>query len=82
MGQLRNDKILLGIALVLKELRDLKGVSQEDVYNETNIHIGRIESSNSNLTISTLAELLKYFNIRISDFFVKVESKEKEFTKK
>jgi transcriptional regulator with XRE-family HTH domain len=82
MGQIRDDNILLGITLVLKELRDMKGVSQEDVYNETNIHIGRIESANTNLTVSTLAELLKYFNIKFSDFFAKVENKEREFTKK
>lgn len=75
MGQIRDDKLLVRIALVLKDLREDMGVSQEEVYNETNIHIGRIESGNSNLSISTLSVLLKYFNVRLSEFFEKVENK-------
>ena len=73
MAQIRDKKLLQHIALVIKELRDDMGVSQESVYNETNIHIGRIETANSNLTISTLSELLKFFNVSMSDFFVRVE---------
>jgi transcriptional regulator with XRE-family HTH domain len=63
------------IALVLKDLRDENNVTQEDVYNETNIHIGRIEASKGNPTISTLSGLCDYFNIHLSDFFKKVEKR-------
>ena len=73
MGQLR-DKILLGkIALVFKRLREEYDITQEDVYNETNIHIGRIETAKANLTVSTLCALCQYFNITLSDFFKRVE---------
>lgn len=75
MAQVRDDKILVRIALVLKDLRDDYGLSQEDVYYDTGIHIGRIESCQSNPTISTLSVLVKYFNIKMSDFFKKVEHK-------
>lgn len=75
MRRLKDQKLLGRIALVLKELRDEKNLSQEDVYNETNIHIGRIESSKANPTISTLSALCDYFDIRISDFFKKVEKR-------
>jgi len=75
MAQLRDDKLLLSIALVFKELREDRGVSQEDVFFETNIHIGRIETSKSNLTLSTLSVLLKYFDIKMSEFFRKVETR-------
>lgn len=71
--QLKNDTLLRGIATVLKELRDTKDVSQEEVYNDTNIHVGRIETANANPTVSTIAALCKYFNITLSDFYKKIE---------
>lgn len=76
MAQIRDDKLLLRIALVLKELREQHDVSQEDVYIETNIHIGRIETCKSNLTVSTLSVLLKFFRINMSDFFARVDERE------
>lgn len=76
MAQLRDDKLLLRIALVLKELREQHNVSQEDVYIETNIHIGRLETCKSNLSVSTLSVLLKFFRINMSEFFERVERRE------
>lgn len=75
MSQVRDDKLLVRIALVLKDLREDMGVSQEEVYNETNVHIGRIETCRSNSTVSTIAVLMKYFNLRMSEFFQQVEGK-------
>lgn len=75
MSQVRDDKLLVRIALVLKDLREDMGVSQEEVYNETNVHIGRIETCRSNPTVSTIAVLMKYFNLRMSEFFQQVEGK-------
>ena len=71
--QIKNSKLLKGIAAVLKELRDVKNVSQEEVYNDTNIHVGRIETAKANPTVSTLAALCKYFGISLSDFYKRVE---------
>jgi transcriptional regulator with XRE-family HTH domain len=62
------------IALVIKELRDERELSQEEVYNETNIHIGRIETAKANLSVSTLSALCKFFKIKLSDFLKRVES--------
>ena len=76
MAQIRDDKLLLSIALVLKELREDRGVSQQEVYLETNIHIGRIETCKTNPSVSTLSELLKYFRIKMSEFYIKVEKRE------
>lgn len=75
MAQLRDEKLLLNIALVLRELREEHVVSQEDVYIETNVHIGRIEGCRSNISVSTLAVLLKFFRIGMSEFFEKVEAR-------
>ena len=73
MGQIRDPKLLQKIALVIKELREAKGLTQEDVYNDTNIYIGRIETANANLSVSSLSALCKYFKISLSEFFEKVE---------
>lgn len=74
MTQIRETRLLQKIALVIKQLREDKEVSQEEVYNDTNIHIGRIETSKANVSVSTLSALCKYFKIKISDFFKKVET--------
>jgi len=73
MGQLRNTKLLQNIAIVIKELRDSKNLTQEDVYDDTKIHIGRIETAKANLSVSTLSALCKYFKISLSEFHKKVE---------
>lgn len=74
MGQIRDKKLLQKMALVIKELRDENNLSQEEVYNETNIHIGRIETANANFSVSTLSALCKFFKIKLSEFHNRVES--------
>jgi hypothetical protein len=61
MPQIRDKKLLQKIAIVIKELRNNVELSQEEVYNETNIHIGRIETAKANLSVSTLSALCKLF---------------------
>ncbi|WP_367275112.1 helix-turn-helix domain-containing protein [uncultured Maribacter sp.] len=68
-GRLRNEELLQKISTQLKHLRDIKGLSQEDVYNDTGIHISRIETSKVNITVSTLESLCSYFGISIYTFF-------------
>jgi transcriptional regulator with XRE-family HTH domain len=72
--QIRDIKLLQKIALTIKKLRDENGLTQQDVYNDINIHIGRIETAKANLSISTLAHLCKYFKVKLSDFFKMVET--------
>lgn len=74
MPQLRDKKLLQNIALVVKELRTAKQLTQADVFDDTNIHVGRIETAQANLSVSTLSALCKYFNIPLSEFHKKVES--------
>ena len=57
-----------------QRLPSKEGVNQEDVYNDTNIHVGRIETAKANLSVSTLSALCKYFKTRLSDFFKRVEN--------
>jgi transcriptional regulator with XRE-family HTH domain len=73
MVHIRDTKLLQRIALVLKQLRNEKNLTQEDVYNDLNIHIARIETARANLSVSTLSALCKYFKIKVSDFHKRVE---------
>ena len=74
MSQQRDKRLLQKIAITLKGLRDAAGLRQTDVYDETGIHIGRIETANANLSISTLSALCRFYEISMSDFLKKVES--------
>ena len=74
MPQIRDDKFLQKIAFVIKELREAKYLTQEKVYKDTNIHIGRVETATRNLSVSTLSALCKYFKIRNSEFYKRVEN--------
>lgn len=70
MGQqLKNIKLLSAVAKRLKDLRSERGLSQEVVYNDTDIHIARIETGKFNISISTLAALCSYYSISLTDFF-------------
>jgi transcriptional regulator with XRE-family HTH domain len=73
MGQMRNDKLLRLIALKIKELRLQRNITQEDFYNDTTIHIARIETGKVNITVSTIKAICSYFNISLGEFFSKVE---------
>jgi transcriptional regulator with XRE-family HTH domain len=75
MEQRINTVLLKKIASVLKELRETSNLTQEDVYYDTGIHIGRMEAYKVNLTISSLYELCVYFEIPLSDFFKRVENR-------
>jgi transcriptional regulator with XRE-family HTH domain len=73
MAQIKDIALLKQIATVLKEIRLEHTLTQNDVYYDTGIHIGRIESYKVNLSIATLSTLCKYFEISLVDFFNKVE---------
>ena len=55
--QLKNQELINQIVSFLKLLREENGLTQEDVYNDTGIHIARIETRRVNISISTLAAL-------------------------
>ncbi|MCD8034479.1 MAG: helix-turn-helix transcriptional regulator [Alistipes sp.] len=68
----RDTMLLEAIASRLKALRVAKGVSQETVYEDTGIHIGKIETARYNVTVSTLSKLCNYYGITLKEFFDKL----------
>lgn len=75
MTQFRDQKLLDKIAARLKDLREERGLSQEKVYNELDIHIARIEVGKVNVSVSTISRLCAYFDITLTEFFEKIEYK-------
>jgi len=71
-NQRRNEELLSKIAKRIKELREEKGISQENFYIDTDIHIARIEQGRINISVSTLSDICDYFNISLSDFFCSI----------
>lgn len=71
MGQIKNKILLRKTAQKIKSLREEHKITQEDFYNDTNIHIARIETARGNITVSTLDAICKYFKIPLADFFSK-----------
>ena len=69
MPQLQDKVLIRKISSKIKEIRTSKGVTQEEFYNDTGIHLARIESGKANVSISTLSSICKYFNIALDDFF-------------
>jgi transcriptional regulator with XRE-family HTH domain len=69
VGRGTNKKYLIKVAERIKQLRLDRNLTQEDFYNDTGIHIGRVETAKSNLTIATLLEICEYFEITIQEFF-------------
>ncbi len=79
MGRPRSDKALLqAIAANLRKLRKERGLSQIDVYIDTDIHIGRIECGRTNMSVTTLSNLCNYYRISLQDFFAALDSPEEE----
>jgi transcriptional regulator with XRE-family HTH domain len=73
-GQLKNDELIKQIVLLIKQLREERDLTQEDVYNDTGIHIARIESARVNVSISTLHTLAAYFEISLEKFFQRIKA--------
>ena len=62
-------EVLQVIAEQIAQLRKAKGITQEVFYMDTNIHIGRIESENTNFRVLTFLEICDYLEISPEDFF-------------
>ncbi len=73
MKKIKNKELLTSISLALKELRAEEGLTQQNVKDDTGIHIGRIETTTNDPSSSTIFELCKYFKIPLSDFYQRLE---------
>ena len=73
MENFSKEAALLELAKRVKELRKLKGVSQQNAYNDTGIHFARIEQGKIDISHTTLHRICEYFEISLKDFFDETE---------
>ncbi len=62
------NELLVFLATRMKELRMKKGQTQEQVYDQTGVHIGRIEQGARDVSYTTLVKLAQYFQVDIGYF--------------
>ena len=63
-----NEPVVRGVVAQLRELRHARNLSQKQVFTDTDINIGRIESGRGNISVSTLADLCAYYGIPLREF--------------
>lgn len=69
-----NEPVVRGVVAQLRELRHARNLSQKQVFSDTDINIGRIESGRGNISVSTLADLCAYYGIPLREFFERLEA--------
>ncbi len=69
-----NEPVIRDVIAGLRELRHTRKLSQKQVFTDTDINIGRIESGRGNISISTLADLCAYYGITLREFFERLEA--------
>jgi transcriptional regulator with XRE-family HTH domain len=74
--QLQNTNLNQRIVFCIKRIRKEKNITLEVFYFDTGIHLARIEQGKQNITVATLSKICDYFEIKLSDFFLIVETLE------
>ena len=72
-------KIEQKFGLIIRQLRIEKGLSQEKLALDAGIdrtYIGDIEKGSRNVSITMIEKLASYFQISISELFIKMENYE------
>lgn len=65
---MKENEVLLDLAKKIKTLRQLKGVTQEQMYNDTGIHVARIEQGKRDISYTTLKKIVGYFEVKMNYF--------------
>ncbi len=65
----RNNDVLLKIAAKFRILRRKAGLAQKAVAKDTGLNIGNIEAARSNINITSLELLCRYYGVTLDEFF-------------
>lgn len=71
MAKSRDKKFISLVVKRLREVREHKELTQEIVVYDTGINIGRIESGQRDISLTTIKTLCDYYEISVKDFFKK-----------
>lgn len=75
MGRSQDTVFIKNVISRIKKMREQQGITLQEFYNDTGIHLARIESEKRDLPISTLQKICKYFDVPLSEFFKGIEGK-------
>lgn len=65
---MNKQELLLILAKRLKDLRRERGLTQEEVTDQTGVHVGRIEQGSRDVAFSTLVKLARFFEVELGYF--------------
>jgi len=71
MDKKDDKRLLVLLAKRVKQLRTENDLTQEQAYNDTGIHFGRIEQGKRDASFTTIYKICNYFKISIEEFFSK-----------
>ena len=74
MGRIRNKVVVKQVSRNIKQIRQEKGITQEDFLFDLGIHIGRIEMGNNDISCSTLMAICDKLSISPVEFFQRMEN--------
>jgi len=69
----RDNKLIKNIALKLIYCRNQKNYTQEHVYLQTGINIGRLERGKIDIGVTTLKRICDFYQIKLADFLKNIE---------
>ena len=69
----KNPEFLNRVKVLLIEYREESGLTQKDVYNKTGFHVGRLESTDWDMRLSSFLQLCELYGIKPSRFFADME---------
>ena len=63
----------------LRRIRKARNLTITAVYEDTGIHIGKIETKETNLNITAIGILCKYYEISLEEFFKGIDGSDDLF---
>lgn len=75
-----NRKLIINIGITITEFRNKRKISQETLAEKSGIHrtyLSEVEGGKRNPTISVLNKIIVALEVSMTDFFERVEDKEK-----
>lgn len=75
-----NRKLIIDIGITIAEFRNKKKISQETLAEKSGIHrtyLSEVEGGKRNPTISVLNKIILALEVSMSEFFERVEEREK-----
>lgn len=68
-GQKHCETAIKSVAERLRAVRVARGITQETVYFNTGLNMRRVEGGKTNLSLSTLCELCRFYDITLEELF-------------